>query len=409
MSVFAGPSISTNGLILLLDAADEMSYDGRENLFQYSEQFDNAAWNKNFSTASANISLNPFNVATADRLTETSDVTGQYHSTNQTITKPASSIQYTFSVYAKTAGREILGLRMESSGNGVVYSINLNTGAVVSTAGTYGTGFSGAVGVRTALSNGWYRIALTVTTNTSTSMFAQLYLQNLTSSVYVGDGTSGVFVWGAQLERSSTATNYAPTIATTFSRGTNWFDLSGSGNHATIFNGVAFNNNNNGIFNFDNVDDYAKVNNAGVLPTAAYTKIVWFRPETNASNNLISGGANDHAFWMNSNNNLLRAGHNGAWSTVSYTHSSSMLNQWWQGAVSFSTATGWVLYLNGNQVATNGSTTAFPSASDVRIGAYQDAQNLFDGDIPIAQIYNRALTSAEIRQNFNALRGRFGI
>ncbi len=300
MSAIAGPSVPLSGMILHLDAADQNSYDGRENLLLYSEQLDNAAWGKNNVTVAADITTTTFNIFAADRITETSDVAGQYHSISQTITKPASSIQYTFSVYARTAGREILGLRMESSGNGVVFSINLNTGAVVTAAGTYGTGFSGAVGSTTNVGGGWYRIALTVTTNTSTSMLVQLYLQDPTSSVYIGNGTSGAFVWGVQLEGSSVATPYAQTVASSLSRGTTWADLSGQNNISVLTNGPTYSPDNNGAIVFDGSNDFVVVNSlTSIMPTAAYTKIAWFFLTSYlTNNNIISGYNGQHAFWM---------------------------------------------------------------------------------------------------------------
>lgn len=190
--------------------------------------------------------------------------------------------------------------------------------------------------------------------------------------------------------------------------GTAWYDLSGVGNHATLYNSPTFATTNGGLLNFDAVNDYAKVNNTGILPTTAYTKMAWFRPETGTSNNIISGGNNDHAFWMGSTSTTLQAGHNGSWAIVSYSPG-NMLNRWWHGAVTFNTTTGWVLYLNGVQVATNSAVTPFGGPADVRISAYGDSSNLFDGDIPVAQVYNRVLTAAEVAQNFNAYRGRFGI
>lgn len=190
--------------------------------------------------------------------------------------------------------------------------------------------------------------------------------------------------------------------------GTAWNDISGGGNHATLYNSVTFTTSGQGSLNFNEVDNYAKINTTGVLPTTAYTKIAWFRPES-STQNIISGGTNDHAFWMNGTSTNLASGHNGNWTTVSYSPG-DMLNKWWCGAVTFNTTTGWVLYLNGQQVTSNTtSTTPVGGPADVRIGAYGDAANLFDGDIPVVKIYNRVLTSDEIKQNFNALRGRYGI
>jgi hypothetical protein len=188
--------------------------------------------------------------------------------------------------------------------------------------------------------------------------------------------------------------------------GTTWYDLSGNGNSTTLYNSPTYTNNNVHTFNFDESNDYAKVNNTGILPTTAYTKIAAFRPESSTAN-IISGGSDgQHAFWMGGTSTTLQSGHNGSWATVSYSPG-DMLNQWWIGAVTFNTSTGWVLYLNGEQVDTSSSTTTFTNGNTVRIGAYYDAANLFDGDIANVFIYNRVLTATEIAQNYNAQKSRF--
>lgn len=191
--------------------------------------------------------------------------------------------------------------------------------------------------------------------------------------------------------------------------GTTWYDLSGNENNTTLYNSPTYTNNNVHTFNFDESNDYAKVDNTDLLPTAAYTKIAAFRPETSTAN-IISGGSSDgqHAFWMNSTSDTLRAGHNGSWALVSYSPG-SMLNQWWIGAVTFNTTSGWVLYLNGEQVDTSANTSTFTNGNTVRIGAYNDASNRFDGDIANALIYNRVLSAEEVQQNYNAIKSRFGL
>jgi hypothetical protein len=115
---------------------------------------------------------------------------------------------------------------------------------------------------------------------------------------------------------------------------------------------------------------------------------------------------------MAGTNNTLYSGHNGAWQTIGYTpttQSGNMLNQWWCGAVTFNTTSGWCLYLNGKQVSTNSNTTTFAGGGDIQIACYSAGGNLFNGSIPIVQVYNRVLTSAEILQNYNALKGRFNL
>jgi hypothetical protein len=190
--------------------------------------------------------------------------------------------------------------------------------------------------------------------------------------------------------------------------GTTWNDLSGNNNNGTLINGPTFGTDNNGKFNFDEANDYVLINNSTLLPTTAYTKIAAFRPESSTANIISGGGDGQHAFWMAGTSTHLHSGHNGNWSTVSYSPG-NMLNQWWIGAVTFNIVTGWVLFLNGQQVSTSSNTSTFTGGNVVRIGAYTNAANLFDGDISQVLIYNRALSSQEILQNYNAIKSRFGL
>ena len=191
--------------------------------------------------------------------------------------------------------------------------------------------------------------------------------------------------------------------------GNTWTDLSLQGNNATLAGNQSFSTGFFGSLRFNTSGAWGKVDNTSILPTAAYTKIAVFRPITNSAN-IISGGSSDgqHAFWMAGTSDELRAGHNGSWALVSYSPG-SMLNQWWIGAVTFSTTSGWVLYLNGEQVDTSATTTAFTGGNTVRIGAYNDNSNRFNGDINIAMIYNRVLSAEEVLQNYNAVKNRFGL
>ena len=187
--------------------------------------------------------------------------------------------------------------------------------------------------------------------------------------------------------------------------GTAWKDISGKGNDGTLTNGPTFSSDYGGKFNFDNTNDYVDCGN--VLNQTAYTKSAWFRPES-VTRNIISGNTNTHAFWMANTNNTLASGHQGQWSRVSYTvPSGNMLNQWWNGTVTWNDSTGWVLYLNGVQVDTNSNTTG-PNGDQTFIGKYHTGYH-FDGDIAQVMIYDRVLTATEVLQNYNAFKGRFGL
>jgi hypothetical protein len=219
------------------------------------------------------------------------------------------------------------------------------------------------------------------------------------------------------------ATNYSPRIVTDgliccvdggdpksyAGSGTVWTDRVSASNNFTL-NGSPAHDSTEGSFSFNN-NPWAKSANTSLL-TASYTKVVWFYPLSTCAN-IVSGGSSDgqHAFWMKNTSDTLYAGHNSSWELVSHrpNPSGDMLNQWWCGIVTFDTSVGWVLYLNGEQVDSNSATTAFTGSGAVRIAAYDDGINLFNGKIAAVQIYNRAITAAEVTQNFSAFRGRFGL
>jgi hypothetical protein len=69
-------------------------------------------------------------------------------------------------------------------------------------------------------------------------------------------------------------------------------------------------------------------------------------------------------------------------------------------------------YLNGVQIYSEAQTGTIPDATYV-LGTYglglTDGVHNFNGLLPLSRIYNRALTATEVMQNFNALRGRYGV
>jgi hypothetical protein len=185
------------------------------------------------------------------------------------------------------------------------------------------------------------------------------------------------------------------------------YDLSGSGNTSALTNGPTYLSSNLGAFVLDGSNDYILVNSqANILSKTAYTKIAFiYISNFSTVNNIISGGfSGQHAFWMFGTDKL-NAGHNGSWNTVVGATSIS-LNTWYFAAVTYSDSTGWKLYLNGREDGTSASTTTFTGNQEIVIGAYSSSNN-FTGRISNIQVYNRALTSTEIFQNYHATKGRY--
>jgi hypothetical protein len=133
----------------------------------------------------------PDGTLTADKLVETATTT--VHNAGQNITTTAAL--YTFSCYVKAAERTFALLYHTQSNAGV--SINLTTGATGTPSGL-ATPVSSNV---TAVGDGWYRVSMTVTATAASNFFGVYTMTSLTGSIsYAGDGTSGILVWGGQLE-----------------------------------------------------------------------------------------------------------------------------------------------------------------------------------------------------------------
>jgi len=182
---------------------------GRRNLLTWSEGFDNAVWVKTGATVTANAATAPDATLAADRLTETS-AAGE-HFTSQQLAKVGASTTYTQSCYFKAdAGSRNFGLGITDGTTGGYAAIFSTSGSVVASSQVVGSvlGWTFISSSVVAAGDGWMRASITATTNTATRVDGVCYLADGSSRVYLGNGASSLFIWGAQLELGSTATAY---------------------------------------------------------------------------------------------------------------------------------------------------------------------------------------------------------
>jgi hypothetical protein len=182
----------------------------RTNLILYSEQFNDASWSVAVNASvTANATTAPNGTTTADKIVE--DTATSQHIIGQTPTS-INSVGHTISVYAKAAERSFLFLFEDSAGGRNAY-FDLSNGTI----GTLGGSATASI---TSVGNGWYRCSVTYTASgTLVRMRVAPATANGTNS-YTGDGTSGIFVWGAQVEVSDFgATDYIATTTASVSVG----------------------------------------------------------------------------------------------------------------------------------------------------------------------------------------------
>ena len=184
------------------------NYANTGNKVTYSEQFDNAAWIKSGVTVTANATTAPDSTTTADKIIP-STTPGVDHIIYQSPTIAGGV--YTLSVYAKAAGYNFIALRGDDTTVAHIQTFDLANGVVNRLEGQYTNAITSAT--MTPAGNGWYRcsITFTATGGMQNAVYYPLPVQN--NNLYAGDGTSGVFVWGAQLNTGTAAETYQVTTA----------------------------------------------------------------------------------------------------------------------------------------------------------------------------------------------------
>ena len=174
------------------------------NLASYSEDFSNSYWTKTGATVESGF-LAPYGTANAYKFVEGAN--NGIHFINRTLTVQNATI-HTASIFVKSAERTKFGMRDGFSDKWI--TINLSNGSVIASNGLISTEITKAA-------NDWYKISFTFLTAATSATFKVYILSDSYTSgspetnSYQGDGSSGVYIWGAQLVKGDQPKEYLKT------------------------------------------------------------------------------------------------------------------------------------------------------------------------------------------------------
>jgi len=309
------------------------------NLVTHSEDFSNSYWTKSGSSVVSG-QTSPSGDTSAFKLVE--DTSSGEHKVSTGIITVSAGTTDTYSVFVKKAGRTKIAIREEQHG-GKYVSFNLLSKTVISN-----TGLTANI---IELSDDWLRIDYSQNSGGGLEKFSLFLLDDAytsgspTSHSYTGDDTSGVYIWGAQLETGSVATSYIPTSGSPVTRAADNLVISGSA-FSDFFNSSE------GTFYVEGVDRQATGSSHSYIVGQSTSQFFMYKNDSNA---LIANfdGTNILSLGPIVGNQLFRA-------AVSYNSSVKSLS--FNGATS-----------SGNHRATGG----FSATNIIKIGS--GYTNVFSG------------------------------
>jgi hypothetical protein len=366
------------------------------NLVQYSEQFNNAAWTKTDTTVTANATTAPDGTLTADRLIESA--TTNTHRILQSISTSGTN---TYSIYVKYNGRRYFGIRFfADASNYSAQLFDVQNGVI---GNKLESGIT-STATMTSVGNGWYRCSIVANVssiNFLTFLSTTNVVDNAVGNVYTGDGTSGVFLWGAQAElglittyqRTETRLNIprldysngsCPSLLVEPQR-TNLLQRSEDFSNAYWFkNALTITTNTvtapNGTLTADsiventaNTDHYVSTAGSLTLTAAPYTFSIYCKKATRDWINInLYNGTDVKAAWFNLNTGTIGTVQSGL--TASIT---DVGNGWYRCSITRTMSTG-INYCgispqitdNGGTYLGNGLTAAYIWGAQLELGSY---------------------------------------
>ena len=394
MSAFAGPSRVTSGLVFDMDMSNRnKSWQGTPatNIIPYSQDYSSGG---NFmSNWTGNLFNNWINstVSTGyqapDGYNTANLLTGYYGRWTASIVATTSTA-YTFSIWIKNYNLSNSPLLHVAFGlNGTLVNYNNITSVSIASVGD------------------WARFSVTVTSPSSGINQIQCGIE-FGGSKSSSAGPYSMLVWGAQCEVGSYATPYIPSLGSSGSRSTTQALVDLTGKNTLTASSLTYES--GGEFNFNGSGNYIDVTGSGFTSgMTAYTISHWSRRDVESR--MPVAGRTSTAFYQYGDNSWAYT-HGGTWGEYYYPRVASIpLGTWGFYCIVYN-GSNVAIYRNAYLEGTQATTGTADWSQGLRIGYWSAGGGYaYSGKIGSVKFYNRALTAAEVTQEFNALRGRYGI
>jgi len=237
---------------------------------------------------------------------------------------------------------------------------------------------------------------------------ARLYNRVLTTSEILQN------YYGAPIVTSGLTLAFDPSNIVSYPKsGTSLYDLTANANNGTLVSGPTFSSGYGGTIVLDGTNDYISTNyGKDINPfNTPLTVSVFIKPNLVSTNQIFistgqSRGNGD------SNQRLYIAIYSGNWDwgirSSSWGSGNIAASLAWSNITIVIDSTSARFYLNSEQIYTKNVNSTYVLNDNFWFGTHDNVY-YFNGSIGSTKIYNRALSSSEIRQNYNAYRHRFGL
>jgi hypothetical protein len=370
------------------------------NELTYSEDFA-TGWQQAAVTSLTDASITAPNGSDSVKKLVINSGSATFKGTNNDSTSLTPNADYSLSIFVKKETARYAGFRTRNTNQGLFFDFDTET--IVIDYQTNNTANFEDYG------NGWYKLNFIAQTSGAGSInFGIGFSIDLPTSIFdfEGDGTSGMYIWGAQLEEGSTAGPYVRTGATAqtspvlLPQGlTTGRDITG----VNLFENVR----KQGALNLDG-NSWAEVHDNESLDfgTGSFTLEAWVKIE-----NINTGAGINAVFGL---------GGNATAGNAAYIETNAFLNSVfrydsgvsvgpvltrgdWAHIVGVFDGTNTKIYSNGVLEDTDAATAVDMTNSEVKlIGRDSAGTRYYKDQIAQPRIYNRALTAEEVQRNYNA-------